>query len=275
MVDKLRGKKLGLALSGGGAKGIAHIGVLQALEDTNLKISYISGTSVGAIIASLFAFEVELDEIGRFAKSLSISKISKFKPSRSGIFNNDNLRGLLREFLGCSQIEDAILPLSIIATNINSGAKVVLDHGDVCDAVCASSAIPGIFAPVQISGTPLVDGGLVQNLPVDVLREMGANFCIGSDLSSSYRFSQVTNIVDVIRNSFGIMVYYKDYSQIESCDLLISMELGDFGLNDNSDKFDELVAIGYESTIRTLENFKESETTLFGTVQRAVRGIFG
>ena len=274
MVDILKRKKLGLALSGGGAKGIAHIGVLQALEDQNLKISYISGTSVGAIIASLFAFEVELDEIGRFAKSLSISKISKFKPSRSGIFNNDNLRGLLKEFLGCSQIEDAIVPLSIIATNINSGSKVVLGSGDVCDAVCASSAIPGIFAPVQISGIPLVDGGLVQNLPVDVLREMGANFCIGSDLSSSYRFSQVTNIVDVIRNSFGIMVYYKDYSQIEICDLLISMELGDFSLNDNTDKFDELVAIGYESTIRALEGFKESETTLFGTVTRAVKGIF-
>ena len=104
---------------------------------------------------------------------------------------------------------------------------------------------------------------------------MGANFCIGSDLSSSYRFSKVTNIVDVIRNSFGIMVYYKDYSQIESCDLLISMELGDFSLNDNTDKFEELVAIGYESTIRTLENYKESETTLFGTVTRAVKGIFG
>ena len=274
MVDILKKKRLGLALSGGAAKGIAHIGVLQALQDRNLKISYISGTSVGAIIASLFSFEVALDEIGRFAKSLSISKISKFKPSRSGIFNNDNLRGLLREFLGYSQIEDAILPLSIIATDINSGAKVVLNSGDVCDAVCASSAIPGIFTPVKISGIPLVDGGLVQNLPVDVLREMGANFCIGSDLSSSYRFSQVTNIVDVIRNSFGIMVYYKDYSQIESCDLLIGMELGDFSLNDNTDKFDELVAIGYESTIRALEGFKESETTLFGTVTRAVKGIF-
>ena len=274
MVDILRKKKLGLALSGGAAKGIAHIGVLQALKDRNLKISYISGTSVGAIIASLFSFEVELDEIGRFAKSLSISKISKFKPSRSGIFNNDNLRGLLREFLGYSQIQDAILPLSIIATDINSGAKVVLNSGDVCDAVCASSAIPGIFAPVEISGIPLVDGGLVQNLPVDVLREMGANFCIGSDLSSSYRFSKVTNIVDVIRNSFGIMVYYKDYSQIEICDLLISMELGDFSLNDNTDKFDELVAIGYESTIRALEGLKESESTLFGTVTRAVKGIF-
>ena len=104
---------------------------------------------------------------------------------------------------------------------------------------------------------------------------MVAKYLIKIDLSSSYRFSQVTNIVDVIRNSFGIMVYYKDYSQIEICDLLISMELGDFSLNDNTDKFDELVAIGYESTIRALEGLKESDTTLFGTVTRAVKGIFG
>ena len=168
----------GLALSGGAARGIAHIGVLRALEEHKIPIKFISGTSVGAIIAALYAFDIELDEIGRFAKSLNLSKVSSFKLSKYGLFDNHNLKDLLCEYIGDSRIEDSKLPLAIIATDISSGEKVILKSGSVCDAVCASSAIPGLFAPVIIDNQSLVDGGLVQNLPVSVLKEMGADYLL-------------------------------------------------------------------------------------------------
>ena len=244
---------IGLALSGGAARGIAHIGVLRALEEHEIPIKLISGTSVGAIIAALYAFDIELDEIGRFAKSLNLSKVSSFKLSKYGLFDNHNLKDLLCEYIDDSRIEDSKLPLAIIATDISSGEKVILKSGSVCDAVCASSAIPGLFAPVIIDNQSLVDGGLVQNLPVSVLKEMGADYLIGSDLSGSYKSTKVENIVDIIRNSFGIMVYYKDYGQIESCDLLITMDLSDYSFRDNSEKFDKLVNIGYQKTIDALK----------------------
>ena len=131
---------IGLALSGGAARGIAHIGVLKALEEQDIPIKFISGTSVGAIIAALYAFDIELDEIGRFAKSLNLSKVSSFKLSKYGLFDNHNLKDLLYQYIGDSRIEDSKLPLAIIATDISSGEKVILNSGSVCDAVCASSA---------------------------------------------------------------------------------------------------------------------------------------
>ena len=244
--------KIGLALGGGAAKGIAHIGVLSALEEAQVKISYISGTSVGAIVAALYAFKVDTATMGSLARRLSMSKVTTFKLNKTGFFSTDSLRELMLEYLGEVNIEDAEIPLAIVATDINSGEEVILTRGPVADAVCASAAVPGIYIPVVIDGRTLVDGGLVENVPVGPLRTMGAGVIIASNLSAVNHYSEPSHVVDVMRNAFEIAVSQHTKAQLKDVDLLISMDLSDFSLRDNSERYDELFAIGYDSTLSQL-----------------------
>ena len=246
--------KIGLALGGGAAKGIAHIGVLSALEEAKVEISYISGTSVGAIVAALYAFKVDTATMGSLARRLSMSKVTTFKLNKTGFFSTDSLRELMLEYLGEVNIEDAEIPLAIVATDINSGEEVILTSGPVADAVCASAAVPGIYIPVVIDGRTLVDGGLVENVPVGPLRTMGAGVIIASNLSAVNHYSEPSHVVDVMRNAFEIAVSRHTKAQLKDVDLLISMDLSDFSLRDNSERYDELFAIGYDSTLSQLSN---------------------
>ena len=246
--------KIGLALGGGAAKGIAHIGVLSALEEAKVEISYISGTSVGAIVAALYAFKVDTATMGSLARRLTMSKVTTFKLNKTGFFSTDSLRELMLEYLGEVNIEDAEIPLAIVATDINSGEEVILTSGPVADAVCASAAVPGIYIPVVIDGRTLVDGGLVENVPVGPLRTMGAGVIIASNLSAVNHYSEPSHVVDVMRNAFEIAVSRHTKAQLKDVDLLISMDLSDFSLRDNSERYDELFAIGYDSTLSQLSN---------------------
>ena len=252
MAMNLFNTKIGLALGGGAAKGIAHIGVLSALEETEVDISYISGTSVGAIVASLYAFNVDTKTIGSLARRLTMSKVTSFKLNKTGFFSTNSLRELMLEYLGEVNIEDAKIPLAIVATDINSGEEVIFTSGPVADAVCASAAVPGIYIPVVIDGRTLVDGGLVQNVPVRPLRTMGAGVTIASNLSGVHHYSEPSHVVDVMRNAFEIAVSQHTKAQLKGVDLLISMDLSDFSLRDNTERYDELFAIGYDSTVNQL-----------------------
>jgi len=244
--------KIGLALGGGAAKGIAHIGVLSALEEAKVEISYISGTSVGAIVAALYAFKVDTATMGSLARRLSMSKVTTFKLNKTGFFSTDSLRELMLEYLGEVNIEDAEIPLAIVATDINSGEEVILTSGPVADAVCASAAVPGIYIPVVIDGRTLVDGGLVENVPVGPLRTMGAGVIIASNLSAVNHYSEPSHVVDIMRNAFEIVVSQHTKAQLKDVDLLVSMDLSDFSLRDNTERYDELFAIGYDSTLSQL-----------------------
>jgi len=244
--------KIGLALGGGAAKGIAHIGVLSALEEAKVEISYISGTSVGAIVAALYAFKVDTATMGSLARRLTMSKVTTFKLNKTGFFSTDSLRELMLEYLGEVNIEDAEIPLAIVATDINSGEEVILTSGPVADAVCASAAVPGIYIPVVIDGRTLVDGGLVENVPVGPLRTMGAGVIIASNLSAVNHYSEPSHVVDIMRNAFEIVVSQHTKAQLKDVDLLVSMDLSDFSLRDNTERYDELFAIGYDSTLSQL-----------------------
>jgi len=252
MAMNLFNTKIGLALGGGAAKGIAHIGVLSALEEAEVDISYISGTSVGAIVAALYAFNVDTETIGSLARRLTMSKVTSFKLNKTGFFSTNSLRELMLEYLGEVNIEDAKIPLAIVATDINSGEEVVFTRGPVADAVCASAAVPGIYIPVVIDGRTLVDGGLVQNVPVRPLRTMGAGVTIASNLSGVNHYPEPSHVVDVMRNAFEIAVSQHTKAQLKGVDLLISMDLSDFSLRDNTERYDELFAIGYDSTVSQL-----------------------
>jgi NTE family protein len=252
MAIKLFNTTIGLALGGGAAKGVAHVGVLKAIEDANVNIEYIAGTSVGAMLAALYAFNVDIDTIGSLSRRLTLSKVTTFKLNKTGFFSTNSLKELMLEYLGDVNIEDATIPLAIVATDINSGEEVILTSGSVADAVCASAAIPGIYIPVVIGSRTLVDGGLVQNVPIEAVKAMGAGVTIASHLNSVSHYSEPSHVLDVMRNAFEIAVSHHTQDQVADADLLIGMDLSDFSLRDNTERYDELFAIGYDSTVSQL-----------------------
>ena len=274
MFKKLFNTTIGLALGGGAAKGVAHIGVLKALEDANIEVDYIAGTSVGAMIAALYAFRVDVETIGSLARRLTMSKVTSFKLNKTGFFSTESLRELMLEYVGDVAIEDAAIPLSIVATDINSGEEIVLTSGSVVDAVCASAAIPGIYIPVEINGRTLVDGGLVQNVPIEALQTAGAGVTIASHLNSVSHYQEISHVLDVMRNAFEIAVSQHTQDQLKEADLLISMDLSDFSLRDNTERYDELFNIGHQAaTVQLTKLVWYKKTNLFLYIGRMMREL--
>ena len=274
MFKKLFNTTIGLALGGGAAKGVAHIGVLKALEDADIEVDYIAGTSVGAMIAALYAFKVDVETIGSLARRLTMSKVTSFKLNKTGFFSTESLRELMLEYVGDVAIEDAAIPLSIVATDINSGEEIVLTSGSVVDAVCASAAIPGIYIPVEINGRTLVDGGLVQNVPIEALQTAGAGVTIASHLNSVSHYQEISHVLDVMRNAFEIAVSQHTQDQLKEADLLISMDLSDFSLRDNTERYDELFNIGHQAaTVQLTKLAWYKKTNVFLYIGRMMREL--
>ena len=244
--------KVGLALGGGGAKGVAHIGVLHALEEARVKPDYIAGTSVGAMVAAMYAFNININTIANIARDLTLAQITTFKLNKTGFFTADPLKEILIEYLGEVNIEDASIPLSIVATDLTSGEEVIFTEGPLADAVCASASIPGVYIPMRLNGRILVDGGIVQNVPIRPLKSMGAGVIIASQLGGVRAYEEPKNVLDVMRNAFDIVLSQRTKQEVKQADLLIAMDLRDFSIADNTQRYDELFAIGYDTATKEL-----------------------
>ena len=251
-MNSLFNTKVGVALGGGGAKGVAHIGVLKALEDVNIKVDYVAGTSVGAMVATMYAFNLSIETISNIARDLSLAQITTFKLNKTGFFSADPLKEILIEHLGDVKIEDAAIPLSIIATDLNTGEEVIFTQGSVADAVCASASIPGVYIPVTLNGRTLVDGGIVRNVPVQPVKSMGAGVIIASQLGGGGVYEKPRNVPDVMRNAFDIALRPRTNEEVKEADILISMDLKDFSIADNTERYDELFSIGYKTAAKKL-----------------------
>ncbi|MBN1810599.1 MAG: patatin-like phospholipase family protein [Anaerolineae bacterium] len=167
--------KIGLALSGGGAKGLAHIGVLKVLEEAQIPVHMLAGTSMGGAVAALYAAGLSAAEIEQFARSLRLLDIVQRDRSYTGLIGNDKIANRLREALGDDLTFDRLkLPLALVATDLEAGEEVVIREGPVIEAVLATMAVPIIFPPVEWQERLLVDGGLLNQVPFDVVRQMGA-----------------------------------------------------------------------------------------------------
>ena len=245
-------KNTGLALGGGAVLGAAHVGVLEAIDDFDIEINYIAGTSIGSLVAAFFAFGKDWKEIKKIAAELKWLSITEISLSRYGLLSNEKLGKLIIEHIGNKNFEDSDIPLAMVATDITSGEKVILDKGSVADAVMASTCIPGIFIPVEINGKMLVDGGIVENVPIKTTREMGAEYVIGVDLNAKHRYEKPDNILDVIINSFNFLMQQSAKLQAEDADILIKPDLGSFNMTD-TDQVDELIKKGYKDSKKVLK----------------------
>lgn len=243
--------RIGLALSGGAARGMAHIGALKAFLDNGIKIDCVAGTSIGAMVAAFFAFKSSVEEMRRQAEKMSWLKVSRLAISKSGILSNKMIGEIIRDSMGDVNIEDAAIPLAIVATDIARGGKVVLRKGNLARAVMASTAIPGIFTPVEIDGRPLVDGFLVENLPTATIREMGADIVLAVSLTTLKEYREPKGLVNILLNAFEIAIYANTILTQQNADVLVQPEISNLppdDLSNSSALFNE----GYSSAILSL-----------------------
>ena len=251
-MNGFKGKKIGLALGGGAVLGAAHIGVLKALKENDVNIACIAGTSVGAFIGAFFAFGVEWDEIDRIARNLKWLDVSRMSISQYGLLSNRKLGDLLIEHVGDVSFDQAVIPLAMVAADISTGEKVVIREGSISSAAMASSCIPGIFVPVEMNGRLLVDGGIVENVPISPLQEMKVDLIIAVDLNSGLREERPGNIVEVLLRSFNFMLASATRLQIEGADILIQPDLSAFNMYD-MDQSGNLFEAGYLEAMKMLK----------------------
>lgn len=246
--------RIGLALGGGAAKGIAHIGVLKALEEEHIRVHCVSGTSVGALVASYFAFGRPAESILSICSELNLSRLIDFTLERGGLFSTDNIREMILRDLGDCRIEDAGIPLAICATDIETGEQLIFREGNLADAVCASMAVPGLFVPVEIDGRILVDGGLVENVPISPLRKMGAGIIVAVDLSHVGRYPKPQNTLDVVANAINIGIDFNTRKQLKKADIAVPLDLSRYSLTNNSGRINELYMEGYHPMKKKIRN---------------------
>ena len=260
MSENPQSEKIGLALGGGAVLGAAHVGVLKAIEQYDIRLDCISGTSIGAFIAGLYAFGIPLADIETMVGDLKWLDITGFTFSKHGFLSNEKLGGLIKEYVGERPIEAAQIPLALVATAIGSGEKVILKQGDLSLGVMASTCVPGIFSPVKIKDRFLVDGGLVENVPLSALTSLGATVRIGVDLNANRRYQEPEDVIDVLCNAIDIAIDNATQMQSEAADILIAPDVNAFSRTD-PEGAKKLIAVGYEAGYAELKKYFEADKT--------------
>jgi len=278
--------KIGLVLSGGAARGLAHIGVLKALEEQGIKIDAIAGTSMGAVIGGLYASGYKIDELEKLALGIDWKQALSDAPPREdvpfrrkqddrdflvkqqlsfrddgslglplGVIQGQNLALLLESMLahasGTRDFDKLPIPFRAVATDIASGEKVVFRRGHLPQVVRASMSIPAVFAPVELDGRLLVDGGMTDNIPLDVVREMGVDIAIVVDIGTPLRSrKQLATVVDVLNQSITLMTRRNSEEQLATLhrnDILIQPALASYGSTDFG-RAQDIIDAGYRAT---------------------------
>jgi NTE family protein len=252
-IARLMGKddrpKVGLALGGGAVLGAAHVGVLRALAELEIKVDMVSGTSIGAVVAALYAFTQDWTVVRDVFRGLDWLNVSRLAISKYGLLSNQGLQDLVQKAIGDKNFADAPIPLAVVAADITTGQRVILDHGNVAAAVMASAAIPGLYAPVEIDGRALVDGGILENLPVSHLKNMGAGSIIAVELVSLPAAPQ--NLVDVLVNALHFAVARSTELQGQEADTLVALDLAAFNRTDTR-QIDDLIDAGHRQALEIL-----------------------
>ncbi|WP_339432661.1 MULTISPECIES: patatin-like phospholipase family protein [unclassified Pseudomonas] len=278
--------KVGLVLSGGAARGLAHIGVLKALEEQGIKIDAIAGTSMGAVVGGLYASGYKIDELEKLALQIDWQQALSDAPPREdvpfrrkqddrdflvkqklsfrddgslglplGVIQGQNLSLLLESLLAHTSdtrdFDKLPIPFRAVATDIANGEKVVFRKGHLPQVIRASMSIPAVFAPVELDGRLLVDGGMTDNIPLDVAREMGVDVAIVVDIGTPLRSrKQLNTVVDVLNQSITLMTRRNSEEQLavlKPSDVLIQPSLAAFGVTDFG-KAQEMIDAGYRAT---------------------------
>lgn len=246
---------IGLALSGGAARGMAHVGAMRALVENKVPIDYIGGTSAGSIVGGAFAAGMPVEEIAEFGRSLRWRDIGRMTMSRLGVQSNERLEQYLRARLPVTRFEDLKIPLAAVATDLKTGTPVIFrDHGDVPFAIRASCAIPGWYVPVaDEEGRQLVDGGLVAVIPATITRDLGADLVIAVDVNAAGAtfLGPTSSIIGVVLQSMLVVQKTASRYQLASSDLVITPQVGQIRW-DEMGRAEELMEAGYIAAMKSM-----------------------
>jgi NTE family protein len=239
---------VGLALSGGTAKSVAHVGVLKALAEEGIPVDYIAGTSGGSIVAVLYASGMPITTLENTATTMSWRKLASVKLTRLGFISSKRIEEFVREMIGDIEFEDLKIPTTVVAANLVTGEKRAFRSGPVALAVRASCSIPQIYLPVEIQGEYYVDGGMAEYLPVESLSDMGCDFCIASHLGPvDLVYRRPHHILQLVMQITGLMARKNYVHSIERADFLIHPNLDLFSSFDFNSS-DKVVELGYNTT---------------------------
>ena len=218
-----RSVRLGLALGGGAARGFAHVGVIQVLEEAGLHPHYVAGTSAGSLVAALYASGKSSQELRRVADTMEEAEITDWMVPllNRGALRGEALARYVNTQVGGRLIEQMKIPLAIVATDLRNGEAVAFRRGNTGSAVRASSAVPAVFQPVRIGEREFVDGGLVAPVPVRQVREMGANFVVAVDISSDPEGNPAGDTFQILMQTFAIMGKSINALALREADLVV------------------------------------------------------
>jgi len=261
--------KIGLALSSGAARGFAHIGVLKALKEASIPVDMVAGTSMGALMGACFAREGEINAVEEIAINTGWRKLvrlldPKLGSLRKGLIRGRRIEELLHSLIGDVDFRDLRIPFAAVATDVNTGETVVLRKGSVIEAVRASISTPGIFVPVTLEGRCLVDGGLTNPVPADIVRDMGAKFIIAVNVlvepqkrgravspPKGDEMAEVPNIFNTLIQSIYIMEHEIVSTRIPRADIIISPDVSRIE-SFEFHKGEEAILAGYEAARNAL-----------------------
>lgn len=236
VVTPPRPLRVGLALGGGAARGFAHIGVIQVLEENGVKVDYVTGTSAGSLVAALYAAGRNGAALAAMADQMDESAFADWAFPGRGLIRGEALARYVRENTGGRTIEQMVVPLGIVATDLDSGQPILFQRGDAGTAVRASSSVPAVFTPVKIGTREYVDGGLVSPVPVRFARQMGAELVIAVDISAIPDGAPTGDPMRMLLQTFAIMGKSINTFELREADVVLRPKLAGVSSADFSNR---------------------------------------
>lgn len=255
--------RIGLALGGGAARGFAHVGVIQVLEEAGIRPQYVVGTSAGSLVAAMYASGMKGAQLQQVAVNMQEAAITDWLLPifNRGALKGDALAQYVNQQVQGRTIENMSLPLGIVATDLRTGEAVVFRRGNTGTAVRASSAVPGVFLPVKIGQHEYVDGGLVAPVPVQQTREMGANFVIAVDISSDPQSGQTGDVFQILLQTFTIMGRSINALALRQADVVVRPSLKGVGSADFASR-ERSIEQGRQAMLAALPQLREKLAAL-------------
>jgi NTE family protein len=248
---------VGLALGGGFARGFAHLGVLQVLEQNRIPIACITGTSVGSILGAAYASGVPLARIAAVCRNIRFSDFGRWRLSRLGLATNDRMGELVRRCFNALTFEELLIPTALVATDLGTGEPVIFTRGDLVEAIRASCAFPGLFEPVQVDGRCLADGGLVAPVPTEAAAALGARCVVGVSVGfNKWDGSAPTNLFQIVSRAICATQNNQTASWQSFADILLEPDVQTIEW-DEFQRADEAIAAGAEAARRVLPRLRE------------------
>lgn len=245
--------KLGIVLSGGGARGFAHCGALQALEEMGLRPDIMAGVSAGSVVTVMYAAGMKPKEILKVFTDAKFGDFAELAVPRDGFFSMDGFRRMLRRTIPYRDLADLPLPAVVCATDLDHNKAVAFSEGDIADCVSASCSIPIVFKPVKIKGVTYVDGGVTANLPAWALRDK-CKYLLGVNCSPVPRRGRPQTILDVAHRTYDLLVKTNSIPQMDLCDIAISInDIANYKVF-NLREINRVYQVGYDDTMHTLLN---------------------